>query len=396
MLVRALAIALILPLTSGCFLKPKKKSGKKSSSASGLIQHESIFMDRIGDGDSARLTFKTGSAAQCEMAFFSQEPNGTPTKEAPTVIACAQAEAHTDFVEELPGLKTDTLYYVQLTAWESGSTKENGDVVTIKETPNNSSIITPGGEGSDGLFRDLMVARLDVPLGVAEVHRYSFAEAVDVPTIKTKLTRKVGCQQGVPDKDAPFREAAGDVAISGLVTRDFAAGSATAHPDYPGRLQLSYPSLNEGVAKWTLLYQLNGKDINVPIRPIRTIVNMEMESGDAESDGTIINFEKPQLAEAVDPLKIDPKKPLRFSWTTENQPQETTYMTIQIGRPDYDKSIYCVFPADKLSAEVDAKFLQNLDDGKQVVLAEMASNQLWVKDGWLVTIYDWRSGRIEK
>ncbi len=390
MLVRVLAFALILPLASGCFLKPKKKSGKKSSGASGLIQRDSIFMDRIGDGDSARLTFKTGSAAQCEMAFYSQEANGTPTKEAPTVVPCAKAEAHNEFVEELPGLKTDTLYYVLLTAWYGDASKEDGETITIKETPNNSSIITPGGEGSDGLFRDLLVARLDVPLGVAEIHRHSLPEPADVASIKTKLTRTLGCQQGVPQKDAPFREAAADVVIQKLVTRDFAAGSAAAHPEYPGRLQLSYPSMNEGVAKWSLLYQLNGKDIQVPIRPVRTIVNMEMESAE------IINFEKPQLAEAVDPLKIDPTKPLKFSWTTENQPQETAYMTIQIGRPEYEKAIYCVFPADKLSGEIEPKLLQNLDDGKQVVLAEMASNQLWVKDGWLVTVYDWRSGRIEK
>lgn len=390
MLVRALAIALILPLTSACFLKPKKKSGKKANAASSLIARDSIFMDRIGDGDSARLTFKTKIAAQCAMAFYSQDQNGTPTKDQPTVVPCAQGDARTEFVEELKGLQTDTLYYVLLTAWEGGSTKEHGDLVTIKETPNSSSVITPGGEG-DGLFRDLMVARLDIPLGVAEVHRHAFDQPTDAASIKTKLNRTIGCQQGVPTKDAPFRDAAKDIVIQNLATRDFAAGNAAAHPDYPGRLQLTYPSVNEGVQRWTFLYTLNGKDILVPIRPIRTIVNMEMESGDA-----IMNFDKPQLADAVDPLKIDPTKVLKFSWTTENQPQETAYVTVQIGRPDYDKSIYCIFPADKLSGEVDAKLLQNLDDGKQVVLAEMASNQLWVKDGWLVTVYDWRSGRIEK
>lgn len=390
MLARALAFALLLPLVSGCFLKPKKKAGNKSSGASEIIARDSIFMDRIGDGDSARMSFKTKLAAQCEMAFYSQEPSGQPTREQPKVVPCKAGPAREEFVEELPELKTDTLYYVLLKAWKDGDTVEKADVVTVKETPNSASIITPGGEGEEGLFRDLMIARFDIPLGVAEVHRHTLPTPTDIPTIKTKLTRKLGCQQGIPDKDAPFREAADSIAINGLTTRDFAAGTATAHPDHKNRLQLTFPSLNKGVKKWSLLYQLNGKDILVPVRPIRRIVNMEMESTD------ITNFEEPQLAEAVDPLKIDPTKPLKFRWTTENTPQETAYMTVQIGRPDYDKAIYCVFPADKLSAEIEPQFLQNLDDGKQVVLAEMASNQLWVRDGWLVTLYDWRSGRIEK
>ena len=153
---------------------------------------------------------------------------------------------------------------------------------------------------------------------------------------------------------------------------------------------MTYPSLNEGAEKWTLSYQLNNKDISVPVRPLSRILNMEMESTE------IINFDAPQLAEAVDPLKIDPTKPLKISWTTANNLLELSYVTVQIGRPDYDKSIYCVFPADKRSGEVEPKLLQGLDEGKHVLLAELSSNQVWVKDGWLVTTYDWRSGRIEK
>ncbi len=390
-LFRVVVVALTLPLMTGCFLKPKKKSAKKSGgAASGLIVRDSIFMDRVGDGDVARVAFKTSKDTLCEMSFYSQEPTVLPAKEQPTVVACSAGAARSAFTEQLPGLRTDTLYFVIISAWEASATKAQADVVTVKETPSASSIISPGG-ASDGLFRDLMVARFNIPLQAAEVHRYTFDQPADIPTIKAKLTRAIGCQQGLPDKDAAFREAAPDVAIKSLASRDYAAANATVHPDYPERLQLSFPGLNEGADKWTLSYKLGDQDVSVPVRPISRILNMEMESGT-----DIINFDKPQLVEAVDPLKIDPTKPLKLSWTTANNLLELSYLTIQIGRPDYEKSIYCVFPADKRSGDVDAKFLQGLDDGKHVLLAELQSNQVWVKDGWLITTYDWRSGRIEK
>ena len=143
--------------------------------------------------------------------------------------------------------------------------------------------------------------------------------------------------------------------------------------------------------QWSLLYKAsNNRDILVPVQPMSQIVNVEMESAN------ITNFDSPQLAKAADLFKIDATKPLKFSWTTGNNLLDLSYMTVQIGRPDYDKAIYCVFEANKGGGRVDPSLLQNLDDGDQVVMVELASNQLWVKDGWILTVYDWRSGRIEK
>jgi hypothetical protein len=156
-------------------------------------------------------------------------------------------------------------------------------------------------------------------------------------------------------------------------------------------LQLAYTAVNSGMNQWSLLYlSANKKDVLVPVQPISQILNVEMESA------SITNFDPPQLGKAAELFKIDASKPLKFAWTTGNNLLDLSYLTVQIGRPDNDKSIYCVFAASKGTAVIEPALLQNLDDGDQVVLVELASNQLWVKDGWLLTVYDWRSGRIEK
>lgn len=379
--------AVTVALVSSCFLMPKKKSAKKVGGISGLIitsenNVSAILLDRIGDGDTARLQFKTIRPALCELAFYSQDPTVEPKREAPKVQACSSTEARTEIVEQILGLRTDVLYDVIITAWDKGSDKSHGETITVRESAST-------GTQSDGKIKDLMVARFNIPLMVAEVHRNTLPEALLLSTIKSKIARSIGCRIGVPADDAPFRDANSDPGIKGLATRDFASGAAISHPDQAGREQLVFSSLNDGLDKWTLLYQQGTKDVSVPARPMSRILNMEMESAD------IIAFGPPQLMEAEDPLVIDPTKPLKFAWTTGNL-LEQSYVTITVGRPDDDKAIYCVFQAEKKSGVIEPAMLEQLDSGRQVVLAELNTNQLWAKDGWLVSVYDWRAGRIEK
>jgi hypothetical protein len=106
-------------------------------------------------------------------------------------------------------------------------------------------------------------------------------------------------------------------------------------------------------------------------------------------------FGEPQIAEAEVPLKVDPEKPLHVSWTT-GKILSNSIVTVQIGRPERDDAIYCVFPAKDLSGDIDAQMINALEKDKHVILVELSSNQLWAQGGWLINTIDWRSGRIER
>jgi hypothetical protein len=199
-----------------------------------------------------------------------------------------------------------------------------------------------------------------------------------------------GCKAGVPTEAPTLSKSNAEIPITNLATRDFAAGTAGKHPEYPDRLQVTYSGVNELMEKWTLIYTEDGKDHSITARPVSRIINLEMLSD------TAMAFGEPQLAEAAEPLKINDQKALKITWTVGSTLLENTYMTIQIGRAEDPKAIYCAFPASKRSAEVPAKLLSGLEDGRHVVLVEMITNQIWLKDSWVITTYDWRSGRIEK
>lgn len=386
-LVALLASSLLL---SGCFLKPKKKSGKNSGvSGVNLIDKASIFMDRVGDGDSALVQFKTLRPAKCQLEFYSQDAS-SQTKEAPGTAPCENpADGKSEFAEKIPGLKTDALYYVVLVVFDPSSDASNAQRLTIKETPNTDTII-PGDTDTDIKFASINVARLNVPLRTAEFHRHKFDTPIDVVGLKASIAVADGCATGVPAGGHPLSTSNTPMPIDNLATRDFAAGTSGRHPEYPDRLQISYGGVNELMEKWTLLYSEGDKDHLIVARPVSRILNMEMQSD------TAMAFGEAQLAEAADPLKIDPKKPLKLNWTTGSTLLENTYITVQIGRSDSPKSVYCSFAASKRTAEVPANFLEGLDDGRHVILIEMAANQIWLRDSWIITTYDWRSGRIEK
>lgn len=403
-----LALSIAITILSSCFIRPEKKSAKnKSNLPPSLLDRGSVFLDRIGDGTSARIQFRTARPALCGMIYFSQDPTGTPSRAAPKDAPCSPDEkGRTEFSEKIDGLKTDTLYFVIISLWEPSHGKDKAESITIKEasaaatavgtdtntgaTPNT---VAPGIPGSrDGSqLASMFIAKLDLPLRFAEVYRHELAAPTDVATIKEKMKMTVGCQTGVPDaKSTPFGSAAADPLLNGLVTQDLAAGNAIAHPHAAGRLILRYPSINTGIDKWSLLYKLNAQDFLLPIRPISRLSSLELESTD------IVTVDEGQLAEAVDPLKIDVKKPLKIRWTISPSLMEVSYMIVQIGRPNEEKAIYCVFPADGRSGSIEEKLLSNLEDGKYVVSFDLLSRQLWLKYGWLVSLHDWRSGRIEK
>lgn len=385
-LITVMMISVFLP---GCFLKPKKKSSKKAAALE-LVDKRSIFMDRVGDGDSALLQFKTYRPAKCKLEFFGQDSSSIPTREKPGMVDCAnQDDGKVEFAENIPGLATDNLYFVVIVIWESGSEASTAQRLTIKEISNTDTVITDGGE--DIKLSTVNVARLNVPLKVSEFHRHKFDTPVNVSGLKQSLTMTNGCRAGVPAAAPALSKSNTEMPIANLATRDFAAGTSAKHPDYPDRLQITYSGVNELMEKWTLLYTEADKDHSITARPVSRIINLEMQSSE-----TAMAFGEPQLAEAADPFKIATQQPLKLAWTVGSTLLESTYITVQIGRSEDPKAIYCAFPAAKRGGEVPANLIAGLEDGRHIVLVEMIANQIWLKDSWVITTHDWRSGRIEK
>ena len=377
-----------LPLITACHLVKTRISDQRPAAQNSALLNKSIFIDRIGNGDTAKVQFKTTANALCRISIYSQDPSKSPNEANPMVVPCSDPDQPRQiFLERITGLRQDTLYYLNIYTWIPPQTEKEAVPLKVRETADIPSMINGDANAT---FRDLLVARLDIPLMTAEVFHHKSSEPIAAATVKTQLMQPMGCHQGLPNLPTNFRSADPDVGIQNLSTRDFAASNARPHPEHQGRLQLIYPTRNNGMNQWTLIYQSGGKDVSIPIQPINQLVSFEMESA------TITSFETPQLVRSPDTAILDPGKPVKFSWTVANTLLDPSYLIIQIGNLQSPNSVYCVFNANSGNGTIDANFVQGLEDGPQNLQVRLITNQLWVKDGWLITITDWRSGRVSK
>ena len=234
------------------------------------------------------------------------------------------------------------------------------------------------------------MVRFDVPRQLVQLHRHDPSTAVKLSQVRADLERKTGCQQGFPEQTAPFRSFSDDSKVRRIATREFATGKATKHPNFAGIYNLQYNNLNEGLDFWQWTYDYNGEDSSFLSRTGNRILNLDMKSTESYT------FEDASLESAAEPFTVDGSKDLRFNWTASKNLLDLAYLSIFIGRSNYEKSIYCVFPAKDYKGSVPANLLSQLADGKHVVLAQLESTQIKPLTGWVISAYDWRSGRIEK
>jgi hypothetical protein len=285
------------------------------------------------------------------------------------------------------GLRQDTLYYVNIFTWLPTKKEGGASVLRVRESADVPSMIV--GDPST-LLASLMIANFDIPLKSAEVFRHKPAEPILASTIKTQIMQPFGCHQGLPQLQTSLRSQDSELQIQNFATRDFAAANAKPHPGHPNRLQLNYGSINLGMNRWTLLYQGVGGDIEVPVQPINQLLAVEVESK------SILSLDHATLLPTTESLGIDTNKPLKFSWTIGNSLLDPSYLVVQIGNLNNPGSLYCVFNANTGSASIEPEILQRLDDGPLDLQAKLITNQLKVREGWLITTTDWRMGRLSK
>ena len=385
---KSLSMLCLVTAVSACELWQTKKSDQHGAITPSSVIGNSVFIDRTGNGDSAEIRFQTKANVLCRLALIPQDSAKAPSTVAPMVFACSNPNSPRQaFLEKVSGLRQDALYLINLYTWTPPQSESEASLVVIKETADSASMIR-GDESA--VISELLVGRLDIPLMSAEVFRHKLNQPSLATNIKTQLSIPLGCQQGVSSPSQNLREADPVIGIQQLITRDFATASAVASQDHPERMQITYNNLNSGLNQWTLSYQSNGKNSDVTIEPVNQFVSFEMESSN------IVSFDSPQLTKAPDSALIDPNKPLKFSWTIANTLLDPSYLVVQIGNPASPNSIYCAFNANQGFGSVDSTFLQNLDDGQLDLQARLITNQLFVKEGWLINVIDWRYGRVSK
>jgi len=352
------------------------------------LVRESIFLDRIGEGDSARLKFETTNAFYCSLEIYSQDADIVPKKANPRKVECDARDAATkEFVETIDELRTDTLYYVVIHLKKKADDEKPAESITIRESGNASD-----SKDEDGNYTQIYQARLNQPLKTAQFHKHVFAKPSSISEIKTQLTRKIGCGANIPTAAGVMSKPDSSIEFTALTTTNFGAGKATAHEEINGVLEIEYNALNKGIDRWSFLYSKDGNDFEMRALPGNIIENFEMISDDTYT------FVDPKLEdnEYENPLDALKSNDLKFAWETDRKLSSTipSYVVIKIGQANNGESIQCVFEAKTSKGTIPSSLMSQLSNGTYDVLVELETSQVWAKDGWLVVAYDWRQSKL--
>ncbi len=370
-----------LTLAASCNFATKKNYRKQKLPSESLFVTSSFLMERSSTPSDAIVRFKTLKPVMCELAYWRQNLGEQPSPSEVKLKACSNTSPISDFTETITGLSVNELYFVKLTAWDSGSDRSKASSVIIKEQATSTSSV------------DAYYARINIPLKSLDIHRINGSKAIsDLVTAEVNRERK--CIKSIPSKNPPpIFETKPGVLLEGLVSKGVIEGTAEKNPSSSDRLTLNKPSSNFG-SNLDLSYRANGKSGSVALGNFANLT-----SAKAISDQTA-NFPEPQLTVAErEIISLNKDRSLRVEWSLNNA-ENASYVGLQLGYPGQISSVHCVFDAKIGFGEVPASLLKDIPSGKHDISLSVFS---YVNKSssdtsifsWAAVFSDWRVAKFQ-
>ena len=372
------ALAVAVPLVSGCKDVIKRERTFVSADAIQLINRNYVFLDRQAGGRAALLNFRTHQDALCAYkAWPSEDPDAEPEE----VSYCATEQATSNFSELIEPLDPERDYSIRIYAWVPELSIESADRYLIRE------------EALPIDKRDLYVARFDNPLQIAEVHRHRLNQDFDPEALAKRLALETGCHNEIPRQPKFYATAADVIRLSSVTTRGFGLGESKRHDHYSNRFILSFSILQEG-DDWEWLFGIDGQGFRFVSRQPSILQNLELTDHDSLNQ----KLTNTQLTVATTTLSLESGSDLTLRWSASPL-LPNSYLIAQIGHSG-GKGVYCVFDAAKNQAVIPWANLAGLPKTAHDIQLNLYSQQLFQRatEGtvpWLIISHDWRTSRIQ-
>ena len=380
-LVSILAVCLTF---SACKLLGTQKNTVNQRTTYKIINPDEVVIDRLGDGTSAQIRFTTQEDALCELFYYSQDPAETPSESAPVRVACSGAEtARAEFNETVAGIKSESIYNFGIFVWTVAGTKEQGEVLVVRERVNGSGAI----RNRAGAYEQILLARFNVPLRTAEIQKARLDPPMTAQSMLGRSGANLGCGPSLDEQSWMSRATVGKGGLSGLAMRGFAFADAT---ETESRLLASFNALQFGNPEWEWTYQTpEQNNVLVKIRPPGRLTSVEV------SQRTRTALAEVKLSDAEASISLDTGYPLTVFWQWDNVPA-TSFVHVWIGKSGETGSVHCAFDPKSGRGSLTPETFSGLPPGKHSLVIELESIVFHAASGWLERAVDWRSLKLEK
>lgn len=367
----------------GCKLGTQPSTVNRRTSYKYLIPNEVAFT-RLGDGTSVQIQFSTREDAYCEIFYYSQDPSGLPSEQAPVRSSCSGVDTpRSEFNETVTGINAETVYNFGIFVWTETDTKEKGEVLVIRESTGESGAV----RNRNGEYEEILMARFNAPLRTAEIQRARLDPPMTASDIIGRSRSNLGCSPALDELTWTSRSGIGKGGLASLAMRGFATGEAT---EKDSRLLAVFNALQFGNPEWEWTYRTPDREnVLVKIRPPARLTSVEV------SQRTRTTLPEVKLSDAEAFIPLDPGYPLTVAWQWENLPGNA-FIHLRIGKAGETGSLYCTFDPKAGRASVEPVFFSGLPPGKQSLVLELESLVFHATTGWFVRSIDWRSIKLEK
>jgi hypothetical protein len=308
-------------------------------------------------------------------------------------ITCPD-QGEREFSIEIRPLDKEKLYHLEISAWPKGTDgKSSYAPVVIDELQGGHTYFGEKQANSADQIGELLVARIDLPLGTGHVYRHELDRPQKRPDLLRTLDRKTGCSD--KNQDEPqFVHRTEILRLTGLATRGFATGQTTSDIQEEDVTHLEFQKTLQESDVWEWNFRYLNDSHTMRIRPGGTFAKMGIKSNQIDY------LDRRNFDQGLPDLNIDAKQPLTFRWNPQNV-TNTGYVTIQIGHSSLSSTTFCTYQASAGSATIDSIILQKLPIGSHVVKVSLEDQRFELGDdrgqpAWFITTSDWRAFRMEK
>jgi hypothetical protein len=358
------------------------KKSKKSPRLSGIFDYSVGYIERTDQKRVVNLWFKTTQGAHCEIL-------ATPTISAfheEKYLPC-DATAQKEHSYSIDNVDPATLLEFKITLWLPGYSKAEGEEVIISE--NSSGLTFIGGLDKSTLFKDLLVTKINLPLGEGILFRKEISSSPSFEEISAKLLMPEGCFDSELKNDLLIPSSESHEILN-LGTLGFADLKTKIEDGKITRMAFdSYPRYG---TPWEWFYRYQNRDYRFQAASPGKLDSLEIQSQDLSIVGeTDLNRQAIEFKQ----MTIDSNLPLLVKWKISGS-QSISYLTVKIRNRFSTETplIFCAFASHKGAASIPQNLLKNLADGAHFIetsMVEYSIKRPYIDHpNWVIASSDWR------
>jgi hypothetical protein len=374
--------AAVITAVTGCRSRLSTlKNAMIGKDAQNLVYLDTVIFERGPDQKSATLSFKTKVELFCEISFWTQGNENSPTNQ-----ACRNEKGTSQVSEILAPLQPDTKYMIKVSMW----------LPELSDGIRKSFTISEDGDISNVTVESLLVSRSLIPQQTGEVNFHQFTSAIKVSDLRKQIIPELGCHTNYEPSVNEISKTSGTATpLKSVSSTGYATSKGKPHPHFGGRYLQSFENV-QIQQSWEWQYQWNDTQYEFSVAPPAFLNKIILDFG-----GQQLRLKNKELVSGTAVAKLgDGDRLASVAWEVKN-PRALSFLGLEIKKSGQGSSATCFFSGLASEAKIPTDIADMIASGEYEIVVKLESYEFYLnKNGsapvWLLGANDWRHIEVAK